>query len=332
MASTLRGLVRALVVGAALASACAGPTGPASPRVYRVGWLASATQADTAAVDPFRQAMREIGYVEGQNLIFDVRYADGYIERLPALAAELIALKPDVLVGRDPREVSALKQATTTIPIVMGGTGTDDPVRDGFVVSLGQPGGNVTGSISGPSIVPRRLQLLKEAIPSASRLALLVDTTISNPAVKDVQAAVSAIGLELTLAEVRSPADFASAFAAVRNARPDALYIGGGGLIGSQRQTVLDFLAANRLAATASARTFMDAGAFSALMYYATDLTELERLAAGYVDRIVKGAKPADLPVQAATKFELLINMRTARTLGLAIPPGILSQATEVIQ
>ena len=314
---------------ALLFSACAAPTSTA-PKTYLVAWLASATQADTAAVEPFRQAMREIGYVEGRNLRFEVRYADGNIERLPSLAAELIALKPDVLVGRDPREVTALKQATTTIPIVMGGTGSDDPVRDGFVASLSRPGANITGAIAGPSTVPRRVQLFKEAIPAAKRAAYLADP--SQAGFRELQSAAATVGFDLTTVEVKAVADFPGAFAAIQAAKPDAFFIGGGGLIGSQRQSILDFIAANRLAASAGARTFMDAGALSPLMYYATDLTELERLAAGCVDRIIKGTKPADIPVQAASKFEMIINLKTAQSLGITIPPALLAQATQVIQ
>lgn len=330
--SRARRLLCASVVVVALLGGCAGPLSPAQPKVYRIGWLAGSAQADTATqVDAFRQALRELGYVEGRNISLEIRYAEGHAERDPALAAEIVALRPDLIVVRTLPEALALKQATSTIPIVL--LGGVEPVAGGLVASLAQPGGNITGaSGTGPEVAQRRLQLLRETVPAASRIAYLVDASNAQQ-VRDYQEALSvaaALGIELQQLEVRAPEDFADAFAAVGRGHPDAIYVGSGPLISSQRPRILDFLAASRLPSMITgARDWVDRGA---LMYYNRDDAESNTRAAGYVDRILKGANPADLPIAKPSKFDLIINLKTAKALGLIIPPSVLAQATELIQ
>jgi putative ABC transport system substrate-binding protein len=319
------------MVVVALLSGCAGPLSP-SPKVYRIGWLAGSTQAETATeIEAFRQALRELGYVEGRNFSLEIRYAEGHAERNSALAAELVALRVDVLLTIGLPEALTLKQATSTIPIVIADV--PDPVENGLVVSLARPGGNITGPAwAGAEIAQRRLQLLKETVPGASRVAYLFDA--SNPSqvrlYQEARSAAATLGIELQPLEVHAPRDFADAFATIGRAHPDAIDVGGGALFGSQRPQILDFIAASRLPSmTAGARDYVDRGA---LMYYAPDLVQIIRRAAAYVDRILKGANPADLPLEKPTKYDLIINMRTAKALGLTIPPSVLAQATEVIQ
>jgi putative ABC transport system substrate-binding protein len=319
-------------VGVVLLSSCVGPLSPAPPKAYRIGWLTVGTQVEPTQIAAFRAALRDLGYVEGRNYNLEFRAAEGHAERLPALAAELVALKCDVILARDPSGVLALKQATTSIPIVIAG-GSTDPVGDGLVASLARPGGNVTGAMSGrPGINSRRLQLLKEAVPAASRVAYLVDASSpqSVEQYQEAQGAAATLAIELVPLEVRSPEDLAGAFTTAGRAHPDAIFVGGFGIIVSQLPKIVDFLVTSRLPAmTQSTRVYVDYGA---LMYYGADLVDLTRTAAGYVDRILKGASPADLPIEQPTKYELIINMKTAKALGLTIPPSVLAQATELIQ
>lgn len=330
--SLARRLPCAWALGSILLGACAGSLSGGPTKVYRIGWLAGSTQAETATqIDAFRQALREIGYVEGQNISLAIRYAEGHAERDPALAAELVALKVDLIVVTTDVEARALKQATSTIPIVTAGG--VDVSGSGLVTSLERPGGNITGaSGSGPELTQRRLQLLKETVPGASRIAYLFDAS-SGQQVRDHEEALSvaaALGIELQPLEVRAAEDFADAFAAAGRGHPDAIYIGGSGLMSSQRQRILDFVAASRLPSmTTGSRDSVDRGA---LMYYNRDDVESKRSAAVFIDRIFKGANPADLPIEKPSKFVLIINMKTAKALGLTIPPSVLAQATELIQ
>ena len=323
--------VWAVLIGAAVLSGCASPVSPAPPKVYRVGWLLLATQAASKTqIDAFRQAMRDAGYLEGRNYSFEVREAEGRAERLPALAAEMVALKLDVIVSRDGPALLALKQATTSIPLVMD-AGLNDPVGDGLVASLTRPGGNITGTAA-TAISARRLQLLKQAVPAASRVAYLVDAGLAQGvrAYQEARSAAPALGIELLLLEVRAPEDFAVAFAAASRAHPDAIQLGASGVISNERDRILEFIAANRLPSiTGSTREWVDGGA---LIYYGTDVVDQERHTAAYVDRILKGAKPADLPIELPTKYDLIINLKTAKALGLTIPSSVLAQATELIQ
>ncbi len=320
----------AAVAGTALA-VCAGP--PSAPqKVYRVGYLSGSTQAETAAeIDAFRQAMRQLGYVDGRNLEIEIRWAEGNAEREPALAAELLALKPAVIVVRAVPEALVLKRATSTIPIVLAGT--PDPVENGLVASLARPGGNITGAWSvGPEATQRRLQLLKETVPGAARVGYFFDASnaVQARGYQQAQSAAPSLAIELLPVEVRSAQDFPDAFAAAERLHLDAVFVGGGALMSTQRSQILAFLTANRLPAiTPSTRDYVDNGA---LLSFGEDGVDAVLRAVPYVDRILKGANPSDLPIEKAAKFDLIINMRTAKALGLTIPASVLAQATELIQ
>jgi putative ABC transport system substrate-binding protein len=325
-----RAFLRAAAASSTLVALSACAAAPAPPKVYRVGWLLLQTQAASKTqIDAFRGAMRDLGYDEGRNYSFEVQEADGRTERLATLAAAMVAQKFDTIVSRDTNALLALKQATTSIPIVMD-AGSTDPVGDGLVSSFARPGGNITGTAAKP-MNTRRLQLLKQAVPAASRVAYLVDAGLAQGvrAYQEALSAAPAIGIELVLLEVRAPEDFAAAFATASRARADAIQLGASGLISNQRTQVLSSIAASRLPSiTGSTREWVDGGA---LIYYGTDLVDQERLTAKYVDRILKGANPADLPIDLPTGYELIINMKTAKTLGLTIPPSVMAQVTELI-
>jgi putative ABC transport system substrate-binding protein len=255
--SALRRLFVLLIVLAA----CGGPLQPAPTKVYRIAWLSASTQANTATyIDAFRSAVRDRAYVEGKNMSVDARYADGYSDRLPALAAELVALKPDILVAQIVGEAQALKQATTAIPIVL--SGVPDPVGNGLVANLSVPGGNITGAAraSSGSQNPRRLQLLKEAVPGSSRFAYLYEPTSQQASIlQELRAVAPALGGELLAFQVRSPDELESTFAAVTLSHPDAIYVNGGPLSRSQQARILDFATANRLPTIGSGnRDFAD--------------------------------------------------------------------------
>ena len=280
--------------------------------------------------DPLRQGLRELNYVEGQNIAFEYRPTDGKRERLPDLAAELVRLKVDILVTYGTPATVAAKQATTTIPIVMVGTG--DPVRTGLVASLGRPGGNVTGNtILGAELSAKRLELLKEAIPNFSRVAFLWNPT--NPAqvthFGDIQVGARALGVTVQSVKVSGPNEFENAFAEMLKERPDVLYMTADPMHQLHAGRIIAFAAKNRLPAMYQVPENAIAGG---LMAYGASLPELFRRAAVYVDKILKGANPADLPVQQPTKFELLINLKTAKALELTIPPSLLLRADQVIQ
>jgi len=314
-----------------LLSSCAAPV-PSVTRVYRVGYLSGNTEAETATqLDAFRQALRDLGYVAGQNLSLEVRYADGRVDRDPGLAAELVALKLDVIAARATPEALALRQATSTIPIVL--VNVPDVVESGLAASLAHPGGNITGTAGqGAELAQRRLQLLKEALPGATRVTYVGDATqaTATALVQEYQKAGAALGIDVEDLLVRAPADVASAFDAMRRRRPEAVIIAGGAVIGSQRQAILDFVSASRLPSMFTInRESVDRGG---LLLYGADLVEVIRRSATYVDRILKGTNPADLPIEKPSKFEFIINLKTAKALGLTIPQSVIAQATEVIQ
>ncbi len=294
-------------------------------RVPRLGYLA--LSAGIFAGE-FHQGLRELGYVEGQNILIEWRFAEGREERLPELAAELVRLQVDVIVTQGVEE--AARQATSTIPIVMATSA--DPVATGAVASLAHPGGNVTGlTAAGPELGPKRLELLKEALPGVSRVAVLWDSSDRGKAVemRGIEAAARTLGVQVQSLEVRGPDDFEAAFEAATDGRAEALMPLRSPLIAFQRSRIVDLAAMNRLPAMYSGREFVDAGG---LMSYGPNQTDSFRRAATYVDKILKGAKPADLPVERPTKFELVINLKTTQALGLAIPQSVLIQATDVIQ
>ena len=289
--------------------------------------------ATVTRVDAFRQALREQGYVEGQNIVVEYRGADGRIERLPDLAAELVRLKPDVIVAVATPAARAVRQATSTIPIVA--TAMGDPVSDGLVASLARPGGNLTGTtFLGPELVPKLFELIKEGVPSASRVAGLVHLgAFSERTTEDMlngaRAAARRLGVQLYLATVRSPDDLTAAFEAMAKERADALVVLPSPMLSIARNRIVELAAKHRLPTISNARESVDLGG---MMAYGTSLADLNRRAAVYVDKILKGAKPADLPVEQPTTFELSINLRTAKALGLTIPQSVLFRAHNVLR
>jgi putative ABC transport system substrate-binding protein len=302
-------------------------------RIFRIGYLSPLEPAtESARSEPIRVALRELGYIEGQNIATEYRYAEGKLDRLPELAAELVRLRVDIIVaaGTD-RVVREAKNATKTIPIVMGGGA--DPVEAGLVESLARPGGNVTGiSNLGSELGGKRLELLKEAVPKVARVAVLYDPATPST-VLDVKEALPvaarALGLTLQPWEVRSADDFDRVFASIGKQRPDGLYVASGPLIRPNRKRIAGFTLKSRLPSMYYNREYVNAGG---LMSYGADLADSYRRVAYYVDRILKGAKPADLPVEQPTKFELVINLKTAKQIGLTIPPNVLARANRVIR
>ncbi len=299
-------------------------------KVPRIGYLASTL---AAANEAFRQGLRDLGYVEGRNVVIEYRDAEGKLDRIPALAADLVALQVDVIVVPGTPAALATKQATRTIPIVF--TWAADPVRSGLVTSLARPGGNVTGlSVLAPELVGKRLELLREAVPGASRIAVLwrpgdYGERTEREMLGEADVAARALGVRLQVVEARGPEDFDRAFSEMTRMRVDAVTVQSTNIFLVERRRLVDLAAKHRLPAMYLAREFVDAGG---LMSYAPNVANLFRRAATYVDKILKGAKPADLPVEQPTKFELVINLKTAKALGLTIPPSVLGRADEVIQ
>ena len=316
-----------LVVALVLALLGSPPAAEAQPaaKMVRVGLL------DNAPIwEPLRQGLRDLGYVEGKNIVLEYRPSEGRSERLPDLAGELVRLKVDVIVAYGTPATRAAKKATTTIPIVMVGIG--DPLKTGLVASLARPGGNITGStILGPEVGGKRLALLKETLPRASRVAFLWNPDNASNAVylQDLQAGARTLGVTLQSVEVRSPSQFESAFAAMTRERPDALIMTADPMLLLHVRRVVDFASKNRLPAMYQAKENVEAGG---LMSYGASFPELARRAAIYVDKILKGTSPADLPIEQPTKFELVINLKTAKALGLTIPSSLLLRADEVIE
>jgi len=300
-----------------------------SGKVYKVGFLNNAG-ANIPEITGVGDALRELGWIEGKNIIWERRYADNHLDRLPELAAELVHLNVDLIMAAGTLAPLAAKRATTTIPIVM--TAAGDPIGSGLVASLARPGGNVTGvSLMVPELGGKRLELLKELVPHMSRVAVLWNATNPYPAAvfKESERAAQILGIEVQSLEVRGPDDFAGAFEAAKRQLPDALTVVEDPLTMNLRDRIVDFAAACRLPAIYGFRYFVDAGG---LMFYGANLSEMQRLAAGYVDKILRGAQPGDLPVEQPTKFELLVNLKTANALGLELPPMILVRADEVIE
>ena len=300
--------------------------------VYRIGFLGVSSAADYAANrQAFRQGLRDLGYEEGKNISIEYRWANGRNERLPALAAELVRLNPDVLVTHAGPGIRAAQQATSTIPIVMGTS--SDPVRLGLVKSLAKPGGNTTGvSLQLIDLAAKRLELLREAVPNLRQVAVLSNPALpgAREAVKETEVAARTLGVRVrSFKVVREPTELETEFAAILRERPDALIVIPTPLVGAHLARIAEFAARNRLPAMGWERGFVAAGG---LISYGGDFLEGWRLAARYVDRILKGAKPAELPVEQQNKFELVINLKTAKVLGLTIPQSILVRADQVIQ
>ena len=313
-------------------------------KVYRLGWLSIARYGTNPRNCPLKgnrywqawvEGLRERGYVQGQNLVIDCRYTEGRDERAPAFAAELVNLKVDLIAAASTNQVRAAKQATSTIPIVMHGV--IDPVRRGLVASLAHPGGNVTGLAddAGLEFLGKYLELLKEAVPTASRVATLRYWGVSRePATTDLwwnilETEARALGVTLQSYPVRDPEELEAVFSAMTKARAEALLVVPAPLFGVHAQRIVDLAARSRLPGMYQDRQHVEAGG---LMAYAVDELEIARRLAAYVDRILKGAKPGDLPVEQPTKFTLFLNLKTAKSLGLTIPPTLLIQAEEVIR
>jgi putative ABC transport system substrate-binding protein len=284
----------------------------------------------TPVWEPLRQGLRDLGYVEGQNLVLESRSTDGQDERLPALAAALVQLPVDVIVTQGTPATLAARDATTTIPIVMIGAG--DPITNKLVTSLTRPGGNITGSSQmGAELSAKRLQLLTEAVPTVSRVAFLWNpANLSHiPHYADIQAGAKALGVEVISVQVRRPDEFERAFAAMLLEHPDALIMTADPMHRPHVGWIVDFAVTHRLPVMHQLKEHVRAGG---LMSYGANLPELLRRGAIYIDKILKGAKPADLPVEQPTKFELVINLKTAQALGITIPPHLLMLADEVIR
>ena len=297
-------------------------------KVYRIGYLSTSSDSP---VEAFRDGLRELGWVEGRDIVIDYRLAEGRPDRLPDLAAELVRLKVDVMVGGGTLVAVAAKNATGAVPIVVIGAG--DPVALGLIESLARPGGNFTGlSFSvGMDTFGKELELLKETVPKVRRVAILSNP--ANPAhaltIGNVKAAAQSCGVRLQLLEAGEPNQFDGAFAAMAKARAEALLVAAEPMFSLHRARLADLAAKNRLPAAYGYRAHVEAGG---LMSYGPRVPDLFRRAATYVDKILRGTKPADLPVEQPTKFELVINLKTAKALGLTIPPSLLGRADEVIQ
>jgi putative ABC transport system substrate-binding protein len=300
-------------------------------KILRIGYLGGASPSSIVArTEAFRQGLREFGYVDGKNIVIESRYAEGKLDRLPAFAAELVRLKVNIIVTGGSTSTRAAKEVTTTIPIVMAQD--TDPGRSGFVVSLARPGGNITGLAAlAPEMSGKRLELLKEIVPSLSRVAVLGTSTRPGNAqnLKETELAAGAFGVKLQYLDVLSSKDIDTAFREARKGRADAVLMLQGAVFTFQRKQVVDLAVKNRLPATSPSPEFVEDGG---LMSYGVSLTDLYRRAATYVDKILKGAKPAELPVEQPTKFDFLINLKAAKQIGLTIPPNVLARADRVIK
>jgi putative ABC transport system substrate-binding protein len=328
----MRRLTTALVLALALGGAAGLPAGEAQApgKVWRVAVLTGSLSRTAAPTRALERRLAELGYVEGKNLVVDFRTAGGQMDRFPALAAELVGRRPDVLVAASTQAALAAKDATQTIPIVLGGVG--DPVGTGIVASLARPGGNIMGaSLLNAELSGKGLQLLKEAVPAASRIAVLWNS--KNPLHREVlaatEAAAAALKVGLQLLDVPAADDLPKAFDAIARQRADGLLVFPDSVTLGHRKPILDFAASRRLPAMYPFRESVDEGG---LLCYGPSLTDSLRTAADYVDKILKGARPGDLPIAQPTRFDLVVNLKTAKTLGLTIPQAILVRADDVVQ
>ena len=301
-------------------------------KVPRIGFLTGVSSpTNSARHEAFRQGLRELGYVEGKNIVIEYRSAEGKFDRLPALAAELVRLKVDIIVTGGGATTRAGKEATTTIPIVM--TQDGDPVANGFVASLARPGGNITGLATlAPELSGKRLELLKEIVPRLSRVAVLGNSAQPGNAqtLREVELAAKAFGVQLQYLDVLGPKDIATAFRAAGKGQADAVLILSPGLVAtSERPQIANLAVKSRLPVIYDRPEPVESGG---LMSYGVSTADLDRRAAVFVDKILKGAKPADLPVEQPTKFEFVINLKTAKQIGLTIPPNVLARADRVIR
>ena len=300
-------------------------------RLPRIGFLLAVPASTISArVEAFRQGLRELGYMEGKNVVIEWRSTEGKADRLPTLAAELALLKVDVIVSGGPPPTRAAKQATRTIPIVMGYD--DDPVGSGFVGSLAHPGGNITGLATlAPEISGKQIELLKEIVPRLSRVAVLGSASqpSNTQALKEINLAADAFGVKVQFLETRVAEDIATAFQPASKEHADAILVVTTPMLTTERRRWIDLALKSRLPTISARPEYVEDGA---LAFYGVSYTDLFRRAANYVDKILKGASPADLPVEQPTKFELVINLKTAKQIGLTIPPNVLARADRVIK
>ena len=300
-------------------------------KIPRIGFLVTTSpSALSARVEAFRQGLRELGYLEGKNIVIEWRYAEGKFDRLPDLAAELVRLKIDVIVTSGPAATRAAKEATKTIPIVMGFD--TDPIGSGFVASLARPAGNITGLSSlAPDISGKQLELLNEIVPRLSRVAVFGNSNepANSQSLKEVELAAGAFGVKLQYLDVLSPKDIETAFRAASKERAEAALMLGNGILNPHRTQITELAVKGRLPAIYNAAEWVEAGGLTS---YGASIPDLWRRAATYVDKILKGAKPADLPVEQPQKFEFIVNLKAAKQIGLTIPPNVLARADKVIR
>ena len=301
------------------------------PKVSRIGYLGlSFPSANAARIEALQQGLRDLGYIEGKNIVFEWRWAEGKADRIPDLAAELVKLKVDIIVTGGSTATRAAKKATVTIPIVM--SQDSDPVGSGFVASLAKPGGNITGLSSyAAELSGKRLELLKEVLPRLSRVAVLGNSTAPQNAraLKDTELAADALGMKLQYLDVLGPKDIETAFRAASNGRAEGLLALNSFVVSAHQKQIIDLTLKNRLPAVYGQPEFMEIGG---LVYYGASYTDLFRRAAAYVDKILKGTKPADLPVEQPKKFDFIINLKAAKQIDLTIPPNVLVRADKVIK
>jgi putative ABC transport system substrate-binding protein len=321
-----------LTVSALLCALCFFVEAQQPTKVPRIGYLTGASSSAVShRTGAFRQGLRDLGYVEGKNIVIEWRFAERKRDRGPALAAELVRLKVDIIVSDSATMTRTAKETTSTIPIVM--TNDGDPVGQGVIASLARPGGNITGlSTLSPEISGKRLELLKEIVPKLSRVAVFGTSTSASNAqeLRELELAAGALGVKLQYLDVLGVKDIETAFRAAAKERSDAVLMNvSGSLMNFQRKEIAEFAVKSRLPVTYHRREYVEAGG---LMSYGVNGLDLDRRAATYVDKILKGAKPADLPVEQPTKFEFVINLKAAKQIGLTIPPNVLARADKVIR
>ena len=320
-----------VALSAVLLAFCVSAEAQQPKKVPQIGYLAgTGPDAQLARIEAFRQGLRELGYVEGKNIVIESRYAEGKLDRRPALVADLVRLKVDVILTAGPGDTRAAREATNTIPIIMAQD--PDPVGSGFVASLARPGGNITGlSTLAPEISGKQLELLKEIIPKLSRVAVLGTSTNPGTAqmIREIELAAKAFGVKLQYLDVLDPKDIETVFRAASKGRAGAVLALGGAALSSQRTQVVELAVKNRLPAIYDNSQFVEAGG---LMTYGASIADSYRRAATYVDKILKGRTPADLPVEQPMKFEFIVSLIAAKRIGLTIPPNVLVRANRVIR
>ena len=328
----MKAIGKSLTLGALLFFALSFSAEAQQPKTAaRIGYLeATPIAANLDRIEAFREGLRGLGYIEGKNIVIEWRTADGKADRLPGLATELVRLKVDVIVTGGPAGTRIAKKATSTIPVVM--TFDNDPVGSGFAASLARPGGNVTGlSVMAPEISGKQLEFLKEIAPKISRLAIVGSSAEPGYAqsLKEAERVAGTLKVQLQYLDVAAPKDIENAFAEARKGRADAFLVLSSPILTAERKLLADLAIKNRLPAIYYRREYVESGG---LMSYGVNFSELNRRAATYVDKILKGAKPGNLPVEQPTKFELVINLKTAKQIGLTIPPNVLARADKVIK